>query len=149
MRLIEVLTALVVMTTAVVAAASLVVVSSASVRSARVQTWAALLAQDKLGDLCARSWTPDVSPPDSLQHDVAGWVEWLDASGRQVTGGPSVHNAVYVRRWKVQSLAADPDNARIVQVLVTTVVAGALRPGPLAARPGDAVVSTIRTRLSR
>jgi len=138
--LIEVLAALVMLATAVVATAGLFGVAAVSIRAARVQTWSALLARDKLDELRVRSWPPAVSPADSLQHDVPSFVEYLDSSGRSVseTGAPA-SSAAYIRRWSVQPLPADPANTMVIQVLVTTAVAG---------RTGI-VVATMRTHVER
>ena len=61
------------------------------------------------------------SPLGTLAANVAFYVDYLDASGRWVGRGTSVPaGAVYTRRWAVRPLPADPDNALVLQVLVTT-----------------------------
>jgi len=61
------------------------------------------------------------SPAGTLTANVVGYVYYLDGNGRWIGHGPSAPApAVYIRRWAVRPLAADPEN-----ILVLEVVAGA------------------------
>ncbi len=59
------------------------------------------------------------SPPNTLNANVDGYVDYLDASGAWVGRGQSIPaTAVYVRRWSVQPHASDPDNVLVLEVVV-------------------------------
>jgi hypothetical protein len=61
------------------------------------------------------------SPPGSLDSNIVGFVDYLDAGGRWVGRGASAPGAaVYIRRWAVQPLASDPDNVLVLQVVAGT-----------------------------
>jgi type II secretory pathway pseudopilin PulG len=61
------------------------------------------------------------SPRGTLAASVPFYVDYLDAFGGWVGGGASAPpRTVYTRRWAVQPLPADPDNALVLQVAVTT-----------------------------
>jgi len=61
------------------------------------------------------------SPAGTLDANIVGYVDYLDADGRWVGRGASVPaTAVYIRRWAVQPLAGDPDNMLVLQVVAGT-----------------------------
>lgn len=61
------------------------------------------------------------SPAGTLTANVVGYVDYLDANGRWIGHGPSAPApAVYIRRWAVRSLAADPDNILVLEVVAGT-----------------------------
>jgi prepilin-type N-terminal cleavage/methylation domain-containing protein len=146
--LVEVLVATVLLSTAVVAMAALFGLAGLSIRNARRQSVATLMAAGKLAELRVMDEVAAVSPEDALVRDVDGFVDYLDAGGRWVAGGSQPPpEAVYVRRWSVQPLSEDPVDTHVVQVLVTSVTqarqasaAGSVR------RPGDALIVSLRTR---
>ena len=90
------------------------------------------------------------SPPDSLDRNTTGYTDFLDAAGRWVGAGATApQGAVYIRRWQVAALPADPMDSRVLQVLVTTVSAERRRVSGAASRallPGDALVGSVKTR---
>ena len=106
--------------------------------------------------------TTDVSHPDhaddgaGLESSPAGvlgssmppWVDYLDGAGRWVghgTNPPS--DAVFIRRWAVRPLPADPERTLVLQVLVTTVRDDRARATEWSARAGtDALLVSVRTR---
>jgi len=145
----EVLTAMLVISVAAVAAADLFNLAVRSIRSARYQTSAVLLAEDKLEQLNALTWefasvgswngvsdsTTDLSrhpavasgrgllpsPAGTLDRDTPGYVDFLDAAGRWVgTGSAPPASAVFIRRWSVTPAATGGDTI-VFRVLVTTV----------------------------
>jgi prepilin-type N-terminal cleavage/methylation domain-containing protein len=126
--LVEVLVAMALLATAVVTTAGLLTIASNSVRAARVQSWASLLAIDKLEELRASPW-PDlaVSTGDTLGHDAPGFVDYLNWRGEPVGAAA----AVFVRRWNIQPLPSDSANTYVLQVYV---------------RPGFARLATLRTK---
>ncbi len=172
--LIEVLVATLVLAAAAAGAAGLCWVATASVRTARVETTAALLAIDKLERLRGLSWFFDgvggpvsdlstdltrdpvtaggvgltPSPPDALERNRAGYVDFLDEAGRWVAGGTEPPPAaVYVRRWSIQPLPGDAGDTLVLQVLVAPVAAARVGGGPGRTRvPGDVLLASVRTR---
>lgn len=144
--------------------AELVTITALSTRSARVVTSESVLALDKLEQLRSLAWGYDAagvpitdmatdlcvqpagssgpglrpSPFNSLDRNLAGYVDFLDAGGRWVgTGTVPPRNATFVRRWNIAPLANDPDTL-VFQVLVTTVGRGR--------SPQDALISSLKTR---
>src|SRR5207249_603642 len=126
----------------------LFVVSSEATRGARTQTWVSILADDKMEQLRALAWayaadgspvtdtTTDLSadpptsggsgltasPADSLDRNVAGCVDYVDAAGRWVGNASAPPpQAVYVRRWGIEPLSSSPTDTLLLRVLVTTV----------------------------
>jgi prepilin-type N-terminal cleavage/methylation domain-containing protein len=89
------------------------------------------------------------SPMGTLERNVPPYVDYLDAAGRWVGNGATPPaDAVFVRRWAVRGLPADPDRTLILQVLVTTTrQAGARRPVPWTGRSGEeTLLTSVRTR---
>jgi prepilin-type N-terminal cleavage/methylation domain-containing protein len=178
--LVEVLVALVILTGAAVGMAELVTVAVRTGEAARSLTSCSALAVQKMEELKALTWsyadvdvaappvgdtTTDLSldppgntgrgvspsPPGALDRNMPGYVDFLDADGRWVgTGSAPPPAAVFVRRWSVDRLPADPDNTLMFQVLVTRVtVERAIAMGPGGQRPllsGEALLATVSTR---
>ena len=59
--------------------------------------------------------TPPASPAGTLEADVPGWVEWLDAEGR--VAGAAALPGDFVRRWAATPIGGSPD-AHVIVVLV-------------------------------
>jgi prepilin-type N-terminal cleavage/methylation domain-containing protein len=174
--LIEVIVSSALLVTVVAGTAQLTIVAAEACRAARVRTATALIAAQKMEQLRSLVWSSgesgallsdgstDVSreppasggggllatPAGTLDRNVDGYVDYLDAGGRWLAGG--VHapaGAVYLRRWAVLPLAADPDHTRILIVLATTmrqerVVEGRAAPRPRL--PDDTVLVGLKTR---
>lgn len=147
--LIETLVAVTLLVVGVGALAQLFVISTRANGRARSISTASLLAQAKTEQLRALTWGFDpfglpvsdttsdtrvepeqstggtglsVSPPDTLARNVAGYCDFVDATGR-LLGDPANDArvpaaAIYVRRWSVDPLPADPGNTIVIQVLV-------------------------------
>ena len=75
-------------------------------------------------------------------------VDYLDDLGRWVGNGSiPPAGAVYIRRWAVRPLPADPERTLVLQVLVTTVRDDQSRAAPWSARVGmEALLVSVRTR---
>ena len=90
------------------------------------------------------------SPSTTIDQNVAGYVDFLDAHGTYVGTGTAVPvGASYIRRWSIQPLPTNPNNTLVFQVLVTPVSNEAARvpgPGPRKRMAGDAFLVTLRTR---
>lgn len=90
------------------------------------------------------------SPTNSLEENVAGFVDFLDAAGNSVgTGTTNPPSAVYIRRWSIDPLPTNPNNTLVLQVLVTPVANEAARVASQFTRtrmPGDSLLTTVKTR---
>jgi prepilin-type N-terminal cleavage/methylation domain-containing protein len=90
------------------------------------------------------------TPADSLESNVAGCYEFLDAYGTWVgSGGTAPGTAMFVRRWAIRPLPTNPNNTLIIQVLVSPLANEAARQATSAPRvrmAGDALITTIKTR---
>ena len=163
--------------TAVVALAQMFVISVKNNQNARTGSYAVTLAEQKMEQLRALTWGFDAegdylpvsdtstnlsvmpaagggtglnpSPPDSLDVNTAGYVDYLDKRGQWIgTGTTAPAAAVYIRRWRIMPLPTNPNNTLILQVLVTpsererTLTGGGTRKK----LPNDALISTVKTR---
>ena len=171
--IVETMIAAALLATAVVTLAQLFGVATKSNVDSRGTTYAAMLASQKVEELRSLSWgfdtlgapvsdltsdtsaspeTPDggtglsPSPGDALERNTSGWVDYLDRFGRKLGGGAQPPaNTAYIRRWAIQPLAVDPDNALLIQVLVTR--RGERGAGDARARlSGQARLTTVRGR---
>ena len=140
--LVEVLIAALIMATGVVAMVRLLSIAVDSNVAARSRTFATVLATQKIEQLRALAWTIDragaliedlttntatapessggtglqLSPPNALTQNTAGFVDHLDARGAVVGAGTEAPaRAVYTRRW---SIAATGDGSLVLQVKV-------------------------------
>ena len=165
--LIEVLVATTLTTVATVGLAQLAVMSARANHIARSSSLASALAAQKIEQLRALAWTLDAagnpvsdvvtdtavvpespsggtgltdSPPGALTQDTAGYCDYIDGAGRSLGGPPLPAGAVFVRRWSIQSLAAN--ETLLVQVSVTRVDA---RAGNRRAA-GETRIVDVRTR---
>ena len=169
----EVLIALGILCVALLGTAQALSVGLTAMSDARVQTMTALLAAARLEQLRGLTFafdaegrritdlTTDLStePPshtgrglspagrDSLAESVAGYVDYLDARGRLVRGGPSPPpNATFVRRWSVD--APDSGDLLVIQVLVRPMLADSRATGDRMT-PGETRLVTALARIQR
>lgn len=179
--LIEVLLALTLVASTMAGVATLFGVAVRATRSARDGTWTAALATQKLEELSALTWSFDPangarvtdtttdltqdlpasggpglspSPATALLANTTGYVDFLDGDGRWLgTGVTPPAKAVYVRRWSVRPLSAEPDDGVVLQVFVGTVTGRnrlAQAGGDPASRlSGDTLLTTVRMREAR
>ncbi len=108
---------------------------------ARERTIEPVCALEQIEGLCRDVRLLAVSPDGTLTADVPGFVEYLDARGAVATRA----NRVFVRRWSVAPVRADPDLLAI-QVAVAAC-RGAGSAGPCEAASGVRFAS-IRSRLA-
>jgi prepilin-type N-terminal cleavage/methylation domain-containing protein len=157
----EVLIALVLVAITTIGVAPLIALAALSARTSHSRTWSCLLAASKLDELKTLSLAFDASggpltdtttdasadplraggtglgpsPPDSLDRNVPGYVDYLDGTGQWVGAGATrPASAVYVRRWNIAPLPGDPANTVLIRIVVVPVVSGVA--------PGSKVVST-------
>jgi prepilin-type N-terminal cleavage/methylation domain-containing protein len=94
------------------------------------------------------------SPADALWRDTAGYVDYLDATGRGLGAGAEARaRAAYVRRWAIGRHGAGAGEVALFAVLVAPM-ASALRaaagePARLADQPGVVVLRGTRLRDAR
>ena len=171
----EVLVATLVLVTGVLGMAQMLTVSTATNLSARNNTFATVLAEQKLEQLRALAWGFDVqglpvsdfttdtalptespvggtglspSPADALQRNRQGYVDHVDAQGR-IVGRDEIppEDGVYTRRWSIEPLPTNPNNTLILQVLVTrNRDRGQAELGNVARLRDEARVLTVKTR---
>jgi hypothetical protein len=172
--LIEVLVATMIMITGVITMAQLLVVSTVTNTSSRSDTFATVLAEQKLEQLRALAYGFDLaglpvsdvdtdtsvspeapggtglqpSPGTALQDNTPGFVDHVDGHGAIVgNGAQAPGNAVYTRRWSIEPLPTNPNNTLIIQVLVTpNRVRGAADAGNVNRLAGEARMMTVKTR---
>jgi prepilin-type N-terminal cleavage/methylation domain-containing protein len=176
--LVEVLVAMGILTVVSLGLAQLFAASTRVNIIARGQTSTTMLAEQKMEQIRSLTWgfdstgqglpvsdttsnltafpmTPDgtglnPSPADSLEHDTAGFVDFVDAGGAWVgTGNTPPGSAVYIRRWSIQPLPTNPNNTLVIQVLVTprsNEGARVASSNPRVRMPGDTLLVTVKTR---
>jgi prepilin-type N-terminal cleavage/methylation domain-containing protein len=130
--LLEVLIATTIVAAGVIGVAHLVIMSANANVNAKTATVAIVLAAQKMEQLRSLAWTFDrsrlplsdprlaASAVDVLRQNSAGFCDFLDRNGQplgEVTTPPA--GAVYLRRWSIEPLPADPGNTLVLQVLVT------------------------------
>ena len=177
----EVLISMGLLTAVSLGVAQLFAVSTRANFVARGQTSATAMAEQKMEQLRALTWGFDVegqglpvsdtstnlsvdpptatgaglnpSPSTSLDENVSGYVDYLDANGAVVgTGLTPPGTASYIRRWAIRPLPTNPNNTLVFQVLVTPVSNEGSRipgPNPRARMPGDALLVSVKTRKSQ
>jgi hypothetical protein len=173
--LIEVCVAMAIMVTGVLSMSQLFLMSTMDNTSSRNDTYATVLAEQKLEQLRALAYGFDMaglpvsdvssdtsvdpaasgggtglqpSPGTALQENTPGFVDHLDAHGVTVGNGAAAPaTAMYTRRWSIEPLPTNPNNTLIIQVLVTpNRVRGTADQNNVARLRGEARVMTIKTR---
>ena len=175
--LVEVLAALGLLAAAALSVAQLIVVTSRAVHAARLQTTTAALAVSRLEELRSLTWGFDaagnpvedrstnlasaspgsdgtglsLSPPGTLDHNTAGFVDFFDRRGRWVSAGPAVpRDAAFVRRWSIEAPADGASDSLVIAIVVRAVVDDTRAGGrPPASGRGETRLLTLRTRVAR
>ena len=177
----EVLISMGILTAVSLGVAQLFAISTRANFVARGQTSTTAMAEQKMEQLRALTWGFDTegqglpvsdtstnlavdpptptgaglnpSPPESLEENTAGYVDYLDANGAYVgTGSTPPGAAAFIRRWSIRPLPTNPNNTLVLQVLVTPVANEGSRttgPGPRQRMPGDALLVSVKTRKSQ
>jgi hypothetical protein len=90
------------------------------------------------------------SPADSLEQNVSGFFDYVDAAGVWVgTGTTQPGTAAYVRRWSISPLPTNPNNTLVIQVLVTPLANEQARTASQFTRTrmnGDSLLVSVKTR---
>lgn len=167
-----------IMATGVLTMAGMFGLATKSNVSGRSNTYATVLAEQKLEQLRSLAWGFDLdnlpmsdtstdttvapeapiggtgllpSPDRSLRENIKGWVDHLDAQGA-IVGNDEIPpaDAVYTRRWSVEPLPTNPNNTLIIQVLVTrSRNRGQANEGRVTRLADEARVITVKTRKSQ
>ena len=173
--LIEVLVSLGLLTVVSLSVAQLFAVSTRANLVAKGRTSATALAEQKMEQIRSLTWGFDSegiglpvsdtttnlsvfppaqngtglnpSPANTLEANVPGFFEYLDATGTWVAQAPA---AVFVRRWAIRPLPTNPNNTLVIQVLVSPMVDElawqANGSGSRRRLPSDALITTVKTR---
>jgi prepilin-type N-terminal cleavage/methylation domain-containing protein len=176
--LVEVLIAISLLTAVAMSVGQLFAVATMSNLNAKGATSSAILAVQKMEQLRGLTWgfNPDSelglplsdtttnlsvdppanggsglnpSPSGSLDNNVAGYVDFLDAAGKSLgTGGAPPNGTQYVRRWSIEPLPTNPNNTLILQVRVTTLRRESRRTisTPGTRLPDDTWLVSVKTR---
>ena len=139
--LVEAVVAVGLLAGAVVAMAGLASLAVRTSTLAREQSFAAILALQKMEALARGAASAPASPPGAWAVETAAFVEHLDARGRPVAAGA---RGVFARRWSVVPLPADPGLVSI-QVAVAPCRPAEGEPG-CGRSPALARLATIRSR---
>ncbi|HZM96161.1 MAG TPA: hypothetical protein VFB92_22215 [Vicinamibacterales bacterium] len=173
--LVEVLIATVIMATGILTMSQMFLTSTMTNRGARNDTFATVLAEQKIEQLRALAWGFDVqglpvsdftsdisvepmttdggtglqpSPASTLQTNTNGYVDHVSATGQIVGNGavaPGI--AAYTRRWSVEPLPTNPNNTLIIQVVVIpNRMQGQGAAATVGRLPGEARMITVKTR---
>jgi hypothetical protein len=174
--LVEVLSAVLLISLAAASVADLCLTGARSVQHARVETVATVAATQKMEQLLGLAWAVDpttpgsstidlttdlstdpptmggsglgASPAGALHANLAGHVDYLDARGQWAgTGAAPMARAVFVRRWRVEPVPGSSGRLLAVHVFVTS----AGRPGSpdeaaVTRHPSDVLLTTVRAR---
>jgi len=147
--LLEALVAVSVIAVALSALTQLVAISIHAGARARRSSVASVLAQEKLEALWSLGGALLPQPVTSLDVNMPGLCDFLDEHGRSLgTGSMPPAGTVYVRRWSITPVAADPTASLLLQVAVAPRVAhGAPLPSGVDPRQfGGAQLMAIRAR---
>jgi len=142
--LIEALIAIGLLAGAVVLLASMAALAARTNARASERTRAAVMALEKLEALASAAPVLTPSPGDALAADVPGCVDFLDASGHPSDRPEQV---VFVRRWRVTEVDADPD---LLALAVEVSPCRRRGPLPVCGDPDARVrLTTVRSRTVR
>jgi prepilin-type N-terminal cleavage/methylation domain-containing protein len=175
LTLVEVIVAITLFALVSLGAAHLLVWVMRAMWSSGAETIALAAAQAKLEELQSLAWrwdaagnrvsdrdtnlsgrTPSaggpglaVSPPNTLEENVDGYVDYLDERGAWVGSGADPPDAAaFVRRWQVRALAAAPDDTLVFRVLVVPLASNPASGRPISGHgAGESMLTTARTRL--
>jgi hypothetical protein len=158
--LVEVLVATGILVVSMTTLAQLFPIAVHETIASRDATVEALLAEQKIEQLRALTWGFDPqgahvsdpglnqSPAGSLAADTPGFVDYVDQFGRSLEADVNQPaDAVYTRRWSIQPLPANPDNALVIQVLVMRTSARGAVDAP--GQSGKVRLLTVKARKAR
>lgn len=143
--LLEVLCATTFLVVGLAALAQLVTLSTRVNSSAKAITVATISAAQKMEQLLSDT-SLSASPADSLTRNTGGYCDFADKQGRSLgEGSVPPAGTVYIRRWSIDALPADPANTFVLQVLVTARINGGEETAGIR-RPDEARLVSVKTR---
>jgi hypothetical protein len=115
--LIEVLVAMLILVSGVLAMAQLFLIAASTNAAAHHSTASTIVAAQKIEELRGLA-SLSLSPSTALERNTAGFVDHVDSRGR-VVGETEVPpgQAVYTRRWSVETLSSGGGDALLIRVL--------------------------------
>jgi prepilin-type N-terminal cleavage/methylation domain-containing protein len=144
--LLEVLCATTILVVGLAALAQLVTLSTRVNGSAKAITVSTIVAAQKMEQLLSDA-VLSPSPADSLKRNTSGYCDFADKHGQSLgTGSVPPAGAVYVRRWSIDPLPADPANTFVLQVFVTGRLNVSADNTAVTRRPDEARLVSIKTR---
>ena len=174
--LLEVTIATAIVAGALVTLGQMAAIAIANNHAARHLTFATVLAEQKMEQLRGLTWgfdnlgrpvsdtTADTatpidsavggtgltpSPAGTLTSNADGWVDFVDQFGNILGGGTMPRpKTAYIRRWAIEPLSSNPNNAIVIHVLVTAHQSRGFadRPGSTTRLPDEARLVSVRTR---
>lgn len=174
--LVETIVATGLLATVLVSIAQLLAIGTRANATARYGTFATILAQQKMEQLRGLAWGFDASglplsdvstntavmpespvggkglqpsAPDTLWRATDGYVDYLDAQGGVLGGGPPApRGTAYVRHWSIQPLPSDPSGTLVLQILVRRHSSNQFPVGEpgMSRTPDEALIVSVKTR---
>lgn len=145
--LLEVIIATALLAVGLVTLGQLFGISTKNNMNARTQSYASVLAEQKMEQLRGLTFGFDTlglpltdtstdttlpieaptggtglspSPTSALSSNTAGYVDYLALDGTVLGGGETVPpNTAFIRRWSIEPLPTNPNDTLVIQVLVT------------------------------
>lgn len=145
--LLEVLIATGLLAVGLVSLAQLFGISTKNNLNARTQSYAAVLAEQKMEQLRGLTFGFDniglaltdtttntalpteqptggtglsPSPSDALRTNTDGYVDYVSKDGQVIGGGTTIPpGTAFIRRWSIEPLPTNPNDTIVIQVLVT------------------------------
>jgi type II secretory pathway pseudopilin PulG len=145
--LVEALVGLLLVSGVAAGASYLLIVVLTSVRDARDEVTATLLAIQRLEQITSAiesGAAVTASPDNALEVDAAGFSDRVDAAANPETSAASA-GAAFVRRWRVAPVASPGAWTIQVRVIVSRRAAATPAPASGGARsPGEVLLATVR-----
>lgn len=140
--LVEVLVAMALVASSALGLAELFALASRVTQASRIDTVMTMAAETKMAELRGLPWAYDAagsgaplsdpglatSPSSTLRVNTGGYVDFIDGAGIVVGTGTTVpRQGVYLRRWSILPLPADPAHTLVLQVVAAPVTRPAAR----------------------
>jgi type II secretory pathway pseudopilin PulG len=146
--LVEALVGLLLVSGVAAGASYLLIVVLTSVRDARDEVTATLLAIQRLEQITSAiesGAAVTASPDNALEVDAAGFSDRVDAAANPETSAAPSAGAAFVRRWRVAPVASPGAWTIQVRVIVSRRAAATPAPASGGARsPGEVLLATVR-----
>ncbi len=140
--LVEVLVAMALVASSALGLAELFALAARVTQASRIDTVMTMAAETKMAELRGLTWAYDpagggapisdpalaTSPASALRTNTSGFVDFIDGAGAVVgVGTAAPRQGVYLRRWSIAPMPADPVNTLVLQVMAAPVTRPASR----------------------